>query len=146
MLNLLNIWTWTYWSWQRWDDFLDPGGRHGWCCNQRMPLWSISTQAKAIYANIIRPKIVPINFTTIAHQWATGTVQPMVVCTAYLAAKPIYLRNRHNIWLYLAIYLWKAICCIWSCLFSLPFAGGWSAYSPIFVEAHWRTAAVQCTM
>ena len=52
--------------------------------NQGMLLWIICTQANAIYANIILPKIIPINFTPIAHQW--GQVRPMVVC-AYLVAK-----------------------------------------------------------
>ena len=52
--------------------------------NQGMLLWIICTQANAIYANIILPKIVPINFTPIAHQW--DQVRPMGVC-AYLVAK-----------------------------------------------------------
>ena len=100
--------------------------------NQGMLLWIICTQANAIYANIILPKIVPINFTPIAHQY--GAKSDLWLYAHIWSRKPIYLRNRHNIWLYLAIYLWKAICCIWSCLFNLPFAG-WSAYTPIFVKA-----------
>ena len=87
-----------------------------------MPLWSICTQADAIYANIISPKIVPINFTPIAHQWGHA-FRPTYGCM------PIFGRENPYICVIGTIsgYIWQYIC-------GRPYAVSGSAYSASLLQ------------
>lgn len=116
-------------------------GRGGWdVSNQRMPLWSICTQADPIYANIILPKIVPINFTPIAHQWG-HEYSPAYGCMRIFGREKPYICVIGTI----SGYIWQYIC-------GRPYAVSGSAYSasllqggPLIPQFSWRYTTVQCS-
>ena len=114
---------------------LNQGGRRGDVSNQRMPLWSICTQADAIYANIILPKIVPINFTPIAHQWGQA-YSPTYGCMRIFGRENPYICVIGTI----SGYIWQYICgrpyAVSGSAYSASFCRVVRAYTPIFEKTH----------